>query len=140
MTPSRSRAFWPMTIAGLALSAYGLVGLLGEKQIGDLMSWLTYFAGGLLLHDLLWAPLVALGSFVLVRIVPARVRPVLQGALIVTATVLLVAFPVLNGGGRLPDNPSILPLDYSRNIVIVLVAVWAVAGVLIVRAALVPRR
>jgi len=136
----RSRAFWPMTIAGMALSGYGLARLLGDPYIGDAMSWLTYFAGGLLLHDLLWAPLVALGSFALVRVVPARVRPVVQGALIVTATVLLVGYPAVNGGGRQPDNPTILPLDYPRNLVIVLVAVWAVAGALIARAALVTRR
>jgi hypothetical protein len=129
-----------MTIAGMALSAYGLVGLLGEPRIGDSMSWLWYFAGGLLVHDLLWAPLVALGSLVFVRAVPARVRAVLQGALIVTATVLLIGYPALNGGGRLPDNPSILPLDYSRNLVIVLSVVWAVTAVLILRAALSRRR
>ncbi|MDQ3676275.1 MAG: hypothetical protein M3401_05635 [Actinomycetota bacterium] len=136
----RSRAFWPMTIAGMALSAYGLVGLLRDERVADSMSWLTFFAGGLLAHDLVWAPLVALGSVALVRIGPARVRPVLQGALIVSATVLLVAYPVVRGDGRLANNPSILPLDYPRNLVIVLVAVWAVAGVLIVRAALSQRR
>jgi len=80
-------------------------------------------------------PLVALGSVVLVRVVPARARSVVQGALIVTATVLLVAYPMVNGGGRLPDNPSILPLDYPRNLVIVLVVVWAITAMLVVRAA-----
>jgi len=137
---NRSRAFWPLTIAGLALSAYGLLGLLGEPRIGDLMSWLTYFAGALITHDLIWAPLIALGSLALVRIVPAPVRAVVQGALIVTATVLLVAYPALNGGGRLPNNPSILPRDYTTNVVVVLVAVWAVAGLLMVRAALLRQR
>lgn len=132
----RSRAFWPMTIAGMALSAYGLAGLLGDVAVGDTMSWLKYFAGGLLVHDLVWAPLVVLGSVVLVRVVPARVRPVVQGALIVTAAVLLVGYPVVNGSGRLGNNPSILPLDYPRNLVIVLAAVWTVAVALMVRAAL----
>lgn len=136
----RSRAFWPMAIAGLALSGYGLMGLLGDPMLGDSMSWLTYFAGGLLLHDLVWAPLVALGSLLVVRVVPARVRPIVQGTLIVTATVLLVGYPAVNGGGRLPDNPSILPLDYGRNLVIVLAAVWVVAGLLMVRRVRAARR
>jgi hypothetical protein len=135
----RSRAFWPMTIAGMALSAYGLVGLLGDAAIGDTRSWLTYFVGGLLAHDLVWAPLVLIGSVVVVRVVPTRVRPVVQGALIVTGTVLLVAYPVLNGSGRLANNPSILPLDYPRNLLIVLAAVWVVAAALMVRAARSPR-
>ncbi|MGH2839486.1 MAG: hypothetical protein ACRDKY_01520 [Solirubrobacteraceae bacterium] len=130
----RSRAFWPMTIAGTALSAFGLVGLLGDPRVGDSTSWLTYFAGGLIAHDLVWAPLVALGSVALVRLVPPRPRPVIQGALIVTATVLLVAYPVLDGGGRLANNPSLLPLDYERNLVVVLACVWGIAGGLIVRA------
>jgi hypothetical protein len=130
----RSRAFWPMTIAGMALSAYGLIGLLGDVHVGDTMSWLTYFAGGLIAHDLVWAPLVALGSVALVRVAPARVRPVIQGALIVTGTVLLVAYPVLNGSGRLANNPSILPLDYGPNLLIVLASVWVVAAALMVRA------
>lgn len=136
----RSRLFWPMTVAGLALSGYGLVKLIGDPRVGDTMSWLKYFLGGLILHDLVWAPLVALGSVALVRVVPVRVRPVVQGALIVTATVLLVGYPAFTGNGRLPDNPSILPLDYGRNLAIVLVAVWAVAAVLIARAALAGRR
>lgn len=136
----RSRTFWPMMIAGMALSAYGLAGLLGDVRVGDVMSWLTYFGGGLLLHDLVWAPLVALGSVALVRVLPARVRPILQGALIVSATVLLVAYPVVSGGGRLPNNPSLLPLDYPRNLVVVLLAVWVVAGLLIARAVLVGLR
>jgi len=136
----RSRAFWPMTAAGLALSGYGLVGLLGDAGVGDSMSWLTYFIGGLLIHDIVWAPLVALGSIVVVRIVPVRVRPVVQGALIVTATVLLVGYPVVNGSGRLANNPSILPLDYSRNLIIVLGCVWAVAAALAARAAFTARR
>ena len=136
----RSRAFWPMTIAGLALSVYGLVGLLGDTAVGDTMSWLTYFAGGLIVHDLVWAPFVALGSVLLLRVVPMRLRPVLQGTLIVTATVLLVAYPAVSGKGRLANNPSILPLDYPRNLLIVLAAVWAVGCVLLVRAAFAPRR
>lgn len=136
----RSRTFWPLTIAGMALSAYGLVGLLADVRVGDSMNWLVYFTGGLLVHDLVWAPLVALGSVALVRVVPARIRPVLQGTLIVTATVLLVAYPVVRGAGRLPNNPSLLPLDYPRNLVIVLAVVWAVAGLLMARAALAARR
>ncbi len=132
----RSRAFWPMAFAGTALSVFGLAGLLRDERVGDSMSWLTYFVGGLLAHDVVWAPLVVVGSVVLVRVVPRSVLPVLQGALIVTATVLLVAYPVVWGDGRLANNPSILPLDYPRNLAVVLVGVWAVAAALIVRAAL----
>ena len=34
-----------------------------------------------------------------------------------------MAIPVVIGAGRTPTNPSLLPLDYGRNLVIVLVVI-----------------
>jgi hypothetical protein len=119
------RAFWVGTALGLGIVAFGVLGLLRHRAETLPADFAKFFVGSLVLHDLLWAPLVGLASLVLVRTVPRRVRPALQGTLVVTVAVLLVATPVLTGRGRNPNNPSILPGDYGPDTLKVLAVVWA---------------
>jgi len=50
-----------------------------------------------------------------------------QGALLISAAVTLMAVPLMLGYGRDPNNPSALPLDYRLGVLIVLSCVWATA-------------
>jgi hypothetical protein len=118
------RAFWLTNAIGMGIVAFGLWGLLGHADQTRPWNWLKFVGGSVVLHDALWAPAVGLASLVLVRVVPARIRPILQGTLVVTVAVLLVATPVLTGRGRIPNNPSILPGDYGPDTLKVLAAVW----------------
>jgi hypothetical protein len=45
----------------------------------------------------------------------------------VSLAVGVVAFPLVLGFGRTPDNPSILPLAYGRGLFLILALTWAVA-------------
>ncbi len=128
------RLFWATTSIGLLVIGFGVFGLLSESRFTQPENWLTFFVGGLLLHDLVAAPLIALISVILVRFVPARVRPVVQGTLIVAGAVALVAIPVVGGWGKLANNPSLLPLDYGRNLVIVLTVIVGIGALLALRA------
>jgi hypothetical protein len=65
------------------------------------------------------------------RVVRAPYRAVVQGAMLVSAAVALASLPLWRGYGGSPDNPTVNPLPYGRNLAIVLGAVWAVAAVLI---------
>ena len=131
------RRFWICAVLGLGIVGFGIAGLLRNVHGPALQSWAKLIAGGLVLHDGIALPLVALLAAVLVRLLPARPRAPLQGALVVSAIVALVAFPVVSGKGRLANNPSLLPSDhYGANLLGVLAVVWAVALVL----ALWPRR
>jgi hypothetical protein len=124
-------AFWVCAAVGLAIVAFGIGGLLTQLQGPALTSWLKVIAGGLLAHDALFAPLVVLGSVLVVRVVPASARAPVQGALIVSGALIAVSIPVVGGYGRLANNPSLLPSDrYGTRLAVALAVVWALAAAL----------
>ena len=126
-------AFWLCAAVGLAIVGFGVGGLLTQLDGRALTSWLKVFGGGLLVHDAIFAPLVVLGSVLLVRVVPASVRAPVQGALIVSGALVAISVPVVGGYGRLANNPSLLPSDaYGVRLVLALAVVWLVAAVVAV--------
>jgi len=105
---------------------YGLATELG----GDaLVRYARFAVGGVAVHDLLLAPLVVVVGVLLARLVPERVRDLVQGGLVVSGTLAALAAPFVLGYGRRADDPSALPLDYGRGLLVTLAAVWA--GVLV---------
>ncbi|MFC1434296.1 hypothetical protein ACEZDB_27015 [Streptacidiphilus sp. N1-3] len=116
---------------GLALVGFGVAGFLGEPYLnGHRLQVLLWAAGAILLHDGVWAPVLLVAGAVLVRVVPARVRgPVLVG-LITAAGLTAVGFPAVLREDQHNGNPTLLPLPYLRNwllllgLVVVAVAVW----------------
>jgi hypothetical protein len=127
--PRYGRLFWTLLPVGWLLIAWGLVGLLREAGSTVPTSWLRWFIGGLLAHDLLLAPAIfAIG--LAVRRLPLALQPPARAALIVSGALGLMSVPLLLGYGRAtqPGNLSLLPGDYRANLALVLAAVWAVAG------------
>ncbi len=125
-----------LTILGVAVLAFGVGGLVVNADVTVPGSWGLYVLGGLALHDGLIAPLAMVGGALLARVVPARLRPPVQGGFLVSASLLLVAIPPWTGRGALPGNDSLLPQDYGTNLLIALGVVWALVAVLVaVRAA-----
>jgi len=109
----------------MGLAAYGIVGLIGATHTHSLISATEWFVGGALAHDLAAAPaVIALGAL-LIRVVPASVRPYVQAGLFSTAALTLVALPFLLGWGYHASNPSALPLNYGRGYGIAVGCVWA---------------
>lgn len=120
--------FWTAAAIGLALVAFGLVGLLRAVDGEALRSWATLLAAGLVVHDAILAPLVTLVGLLLARLLPRWARPPLLAGLVVSAIVLVVAFPLVwPEHTRLANNRSLLPGDYDRALLLVLAAVWLVA-------------
>ena len=110
--------------AGLVLIGIGAWRVAAQPDPFGVVVWL---AGAVVLHDGIIAPLVlAVGLLLAAR--PAR--GVLRGALITAGGVVLVTLPPLVRPGE-PPNPSALPLPYGRNLAIVLAAVAAVSGALV---------
>lgn len=118
--------FWISTAVGMGILLFGVLGLLRHRDATVPTNVLQLLAGSVIAHDGLFAPLVGLGSLALVRLVPRRVRPTLQGTLLISAAVILISIPVLTGRGRNPNNPSILPGDYGPSLLKVLAVIWAV--------------
>ena len=119
-----------LAVLGLAAGLYG-VWSLREVDWADWWSLLTYLAGGVVLHDFVLAPIVAVIGVLAARTVPDTWRGPLAVAVVVWGTVTLMAVPVLGRFGALADNPTLLDRSYLTSwlvgTAVVLVAV-AVAG------------
>ena len=133
------RGRWLLYAAGAALLVFGLVGI-----ARDVNGWThpTYWVVVLVLfavaHDLVLVPLVFAVAVPLGRTVRGTARPYLAVGLGRSGLALVVAWPGLRGYGRLPDNASVLPLDYASGLRTTLVVLWL--AVLVAWAAGVLRR
>ncbi len=118
---------WLFLLPGLAAVGYGGYGLLSSDV--PLPAWATWFVGSALLHDLVLAPVwIGLG-WLAARVLPRAARPAAVVGGVVAGVLALVAFPFVLGYGADPDNPSFLPHDVGRNLLLIVVAVLAVAAV-----------
>jgi hypothetical protein len=122
---------WLFVLPGLGAVVYGVYGLLTAGSRVPLDSWLTWFVGSALLHDLVIAPIwIGLG-WLAARVLPAAARPAIVVGAAVAGFLALIALPFVLGAGADPENPSFLPREYGRNLllvdvgVLVLATVWA---------------
>jgi hypothetical protein len=114
---------------GVAAVLFGLHGLITGGVATDWPQPAIWLVLGVLGHDLILVPTVAAAGWVLARVVPRARRRVVRSGLLVAAVVTLVALPVLSGKGD-PRNPSLTPLDYPRNWLLVLGGIAVVTTVL----------
>ena len=94
--------WWTGLAVGGAVGLFGLAGLVRDAAKTLPAVWLTWLVGLLLVHDVVFAPLVTSGVLVLASV------------------------PVLVGVGRAtqPGNGSVLPGDYPLALAGVLAVVW----------------
>ncbi|SFF13357.1 hypothetical protein [Blastococcus tunisiensis] len=120
---------WLFLLPGLAAVGYGGYGLVTAGSRVPLDSWLTWFVGAALLHDLVIAPVwIGLG-WLAARVLPAPARGPAVVAAAVTGVLTLVAMPFVLAPGYSPGNPSFLPREYGRNLLLIDLAVLLVAAV-----------
>jgi hypothetical protein len=128
-----SRVRTALLAAGVAAIGYAAVGSVLDLG-GRVGGVLLFLIAVLVLHDGVWLPLVLVAGAVLDRLVPARHRPPVRIAAIVAAALTVAALPLALGLGRSAGNPSALPLDYGRNLTLVLAGVVVVTGLVTGRA------
>ena len=117
-----------LVTAGMAAGLYGLV-LLLSGSTADLTSIAIWFAGCVLVHDAVIAPLVVAGGAGAARVLPSSARPPVLAGAICTLTLVAIASPVLFRANALADNPTLLDRNYSLGFVVALAIVWAAVGV-----------
>lgn len=98
-------------LAGAAAAAYGGL-LLLDDGLGDLVDVATWLVAGVVLHDLVLAPLVIMLVVVASRLLPDAWRAPAAAALVVLGSVTLLAIPVLGRFGARADNPTLLDRNY----------------------------
>ncbi|MCV2489377.1 hypothetical protein OF117_08355 [Geodermatophilus sp. YIM 151500] len=124
---------WLFVVPGLLAVGWGVLGVLQHPEDVPLVPWLAWFVGGVLVHDLLVAPLVAAVGTLLARLLPRPARaPVVVGLVVSALLIVLAILFVLDPGDV--DEPGFLPLDYGRNLsllvgaTLLVAAVWAVVA------------
>jgi hypothetical protein len=127
--------FWVGLLIGWSLIAYAVWGMWSQQADANPPGLLKWVLGLALLHDAVVAPVVTVAGLLLAAVLPERVRGPVIAALGASVLVVVFAIPLVRTFGKRELNSSTLPLDYSRNLVIVLVVIWAVAlAVVAVRA------
>jgi uncharacterized membrane protein YphA (DoxX/SURF4 family) len=120
--------FWITAAVGWAVIAWGVVGIFSNRLDTRPANLAKFVVGGALLHDLVVAPLAIVAGVLIARSVPARARGPVQAALVVSAIVALFAYPLVRAYGLAANNPTSLPYNYGRNLLIVLGLVWVIAA------------
>ncbi|GAB3589156.1 hypothetical protein GCM10027446_00730 [Angustibacter peucedani] len=123
-----------LLLAGLGLGgiAWGAWLVLGGGRATDLRSVVLWAALALVAHDGVLAPVVVGAGWLAARRLPGGVRAPVQVGALVAASLTLVSAPLWLGRlvrGPSVANPSADPLDYPRNLVLVLLAVAAATAV-----------
>ncbi|WP_219463552.1 hypothetical protein [Nonomuraea rhizosphaerae] len=118
---------WIGYAAGCALVALGGHGLVTGS---DPAGWALWFGGVVVAHDAVLAPLVLLAGVAMGRLgggPGGGLGRAPRAALVLAGTVTLATLPTVLAMGRRADNPSILPLDYGRGLLMVLAALTVAA-------------
>jgi hypothetical protein len=128
-----------LIVVGVLVIGLGGVVLLNDVNPARYLGIALWFAGALVIHDGLIAPVV-LGVHLLLRRagrrIPVAVILILQGALVVAALMTALVVPEILKQGIGSANPTILPLDYAGNLLrfyvgLALVTAASIAAVLL---------
>ncbi|MCU1514488.1 MAG: hypothetical protein JWO10_1578 [Microbacteriaceae bacterium] len=120
-----------LLLLGLALLAVGGVVLLQEVSPKRYLGILLWFAGALIIHDGIIAPLVFLASVVMRKTaarVPAVVIAIVQGALVIGGIITLIVLPEIVKKSLGTLSSSILPQDYALHLGVFWVVLIVLAG------------
>jgi hypothetical protein len=121
------RGFWIGLALGTPVMVYGAVELVQQAGWPRAFGVGRWFAGGILLHDLVLVPIVLAVVWVIGRWTPAPVHTPLRAAALGSALVIAVGWPGLRGYGDKPDNATIHPLDYGSAVLTLLALLWGAA-------------
>jgi hypothetical protein len=79
-------------------------------------------------HDFVLIPLAVGIGWLASRLLPPWARGAANAALLITLALTVVAIPFLVKAGTFPDNPSLLPLNYRRGLLVAISVTWLVAA------------
>ncbi len=132
--------FWIGLAFGAPVMVYGAAELItqgGWPRFVNVVEWLS---AGVLLHDLLLAPLVIAVIWTIRRLFPSQFTPPITAGILGTALIVAIGWPALRGYGNRPDNPTVHPLDYSTAVLTAIALVWILVAVWLLARALLRRQ
>ena len=126
--------FWAAVAVGWASIVFGVSSAWSHMSPSSRTSFALFVVGSAVVHDAIVAPVTIVVGTLIVRRAPRLARAAIGGALIVSATITLAAWPAVRRYGQLPDNPSLLPNAAGIGLLVIIAGVWAVAGAKVLRA------
>ena len=127
-----------MKIARVILIAFGIallvvcaLVLLATVEPTNYVGIAIWFLGALIIHDGILGPVVFGVSVVMrksSRRIPFGVLLIIQGALVIGALFTAIVVPEILKQGIGTANPTLLPLEYGRNLVVFYVALAVVTA------------
>jgi hypothetical protein len=109
---------------GVALGGYGAV-LLWENPPVIIMRILVWSVVGVVLHDLVFAPVCVALGFAGRRLIPGNWWPPIAVGAFCSVVLVFLAIPVYGKPGMRPDNMTVLDRNYPLGFWISLALVWA---------------
>jgi len=111
-------------LVGIVVGAYGVL-LLWENPPVIIMRILVWALVGVVVHDLVFAPLCVAVGFAGRRLIPGRWWTPIGVAALCSVVLAVLAVPVYGKPGLKPDNPTVLDRDYQFGLWVSLAIVWA---------------
>jgi hypothetical protein len=113
-----------LIVVGLALGAYGAV-LVWENPPVIIMRILVWALIGVVLHDLVFAPVCVALGLAGRRLIPGNWWPPVAVAALCSVVLAFLAVPVYTKPGMRPDNMTVLDRNYPLGLWLSLAIVWA---------------
>ena len=128
-----------LIVLGVVLGGYGAV-LLWENPPVILMRIVVWALVGVVLHDLVFAPVCVALGFAARRLIPGKWWPPIAVAAFCSVVLVFLAIPVYGKPGMRPDNLTVLDRNYPLGLSISLAIVWLCLLIYFLVARLLPVR
>jgi hypothetical protein len=115
---------------GIVMIGIGIRGIVDHPADTHPRSWVIWIVGAALGDDLVVIPVLLVVGAIVMRIVPVAARSVVQVALMISGAVSAIGVVAILASNRRvhANNPSLLPLPYVRNLLLILVVIWLIAA------------
>lgn len=116
-----------LSVAGIALAAFGAVSLVSTVPFGALAILVVWMIGAVVVHDGIIAPVTVLIGWTIGRFIPPRARRYVQTLLIAGGLVTIIAIPLILRRNTQPASKAILQQNYAGNLTLLLGLLAAVS-------------
>jgi hypothetical protein len=113
-----------LVVLGLAVGVYGAVLVLDNPPV-IIIRIVVWALVGIVLHDLVFAPICVALGFAGRRLIPGRWWPPIALAALCSVVLVFLAVPVYGKPGMRPDNMTVLDRNYKLGLWVSLAIVWA---------------
>jgi hypothetical protein len=126
--------------AGVALILFGVFRIFQNSDRTNPKGLARWLIAAVVIHDGILVPSTMLIGFVLTHVFKARIRRYVQGALVASGLVTIIAIPLIDRRGSQPAVKALEQQNYGLHLEILLALVFLVAALAYLTQVLLDRR